>query len=330
MTNGLQRINRTLETMMPFLTPLSVVLGILLSYRAAGLAWLVPWIFAWMTFAGSLNLNFGDMKKALKQPLPILMFLLILHVAMPLYAWGAGYLFFPGDPLTRTGMVLLLAIPTGVMSLIWVGIYKGNTALTLTMILVDTLLSPFLVPFALSALVGAEVRMDVFGMMKGLFWMVVFPSIVGMACNQWSRGALKQVWGPRFAPFSKVGLVAVVTINSAVVAPHFTEMSVKAVGIAAVCFFVVIVGYLAGYAVSKLFGWDRETAVAMTFNCGMRNISAGAVLAIQYFPPPVAVPVIMGMVFQQMTASLFAYLFFRRKEPVPSAAGNATKSRVSG
>lgn len=310
---------------MPLITPTSVALGLVLSHRAAGLSGWVPWIFAWITFAGSLNLNFRDVKKTLRQPGPMIAFLLVLHVAMPLYAWGAGHLFFPGDPLTMTGLVLLLSIPTGVVSLMWVTIYKGNTALTLTMILLDTMLSPFLVPYALSVLVGARVEMDVLGMMTGLWWMVVCPSIVGMALNQATRGGLKRAWGPAMAPFSKLGLAAVIVINSAVIAPYFTELSFRVVGIAAVCMGVVVVGYLAGYAVSRLCGWDRETTVAMTFNCGMRNISAGAVLAIQYFPPPVALPVIIGMLFQQMTASLFAHLLFRRSES-KAVGGNGVAS----
>ncbi len=36
----------------------------------------------------------------------------------------------------------------------------------------------------------------------------------------------------------------------------------------------------------------------------MRNISAGAVLAVSYFPAPVAVPVVLGMLFQQVLAAL--------------------------
>ncbi|MES7204618.1 bile acid:sodium symporter, partial [Cutibacterium acnes] len=149
-------------------------------------------------------------------------------------------------------MVLLLSIPTGVVSLMWVSIYKGNTALTLTMILIDTMLSPFLVPWTLSILVGAKVQMDVYGMMSGLFWMVVLPSIIGMLLNQWTRGALKREWSPRLAPFSKLGLAVVVAINSAVIAPYFIDMSFRVIWIAAVCMLVVVCGYIAGYGAAKL------------------------------------------------------------------------------
>ena len=39
---------------------------------------------------------------------------------------------------------------------------------------------------------------------------------------------------------------------------------------------------------------------------GMRNISAGAVIAVAYFPAAIVLPVIVGMLFQQALASIYA------------------------
>ncbi len=63
-------------------------------------------------------------------------------------------------PTSITGLVLGMVIPTGVTSFIWVSIYKGNSALTLAIILIDSLLSPFIVPYSLSLFVGQKVEMD--------------------------------------------------------------------------------------------------------------------------------------------------------------------------
>jgi bile acid:Na+ symporter, BASS family len=311
----LQQINKTMEKWMPLVTPTSVAAGILLStWLSPYTAW-VPWIFAFMTFSGSLSMNFGDLKRVLTHPFPIFIFLTVIHVLMPLMAWGIGHVVYPGDALTITGLILLLCIPTGIVSFMWVSMYKGHIALTLTMILIDTMLAPFLVPSTLSLLIGAKVQMDVWGMMQGLLWMIVVPSLIGMALNQWTRGGVKASWGPKLAPFSKVGLAVVVAINSSAIASYFTELSGRVIFLAFVCVLIVAMGYLIGFYVARLLGWERGVAVSMMFNCGMRNISAGAVLAISYFPPPVALPVIIGMVFQQMMASSFAYLFFRTKTP---------------
>ncbi|MDQ1909941.1 bile acid:sodium symporter family protein [Paenibacillus sp. GD4] len=326
----LQTINKTMEKWMPLVTPTSVVLGILFStWFSPYTAW-VPWIFGFMTFSGSLSMNFGDLKRVLTHPFPILVFLTVIHILMPLLAWGIGHVVYPGDPLTITGLILLLCIPTGIVSFMWVSIYKGHIALTLSMILIDTMLAPFLVPSTLSLLVGAKVEMDVWGMMEGLTWMIVVPSLLGMALNQWTRGEVKKTWGPRLSPFSKVGLAVVVMINSSVIAGYFTELTGKVIFLAFICVLIVAMGYLIGWGVAKLLGWDRGVAVSMMFNCGMRNISAGAVMAISYFPPPVALPVIIGMVFQQMMASSFAYLFFRRNSPesgVPTSGGVPGRSQ---
>ena len=48
--------------------------------------------------------------------------------------------------------------------------------------------------------------------------------------------------------------------------------------------------------------------VTMTYQTGMRNISAGAVLAAQYFPGEVMFPVMMGTLFQQVLADNIPYL----------------------
>ena len=314
----LQSINRTMEKWMPLVTPSSVLIGVLLSSVLSPYTGLVPWLFALMTFSGSLSMNFGDLKRVLSHPLPIIVFLVVIHAVMPLMAWGIGHLAFPGDTLTITGLILLLSIPTGIVSFMWVSIYKGHIALTLSMILIDTMLSPFIVPAALSVFVGAKVEMDVWGMMEGLTWMIVVPSLLGMAMNQWTKGKVKAKVGPVLSPLSKIFLAAVVAINSSAIAGYFTEFNSAILYLFLICIVVVACGYMIGWGVTKLFRWGRDVSVTMTFNCGMRNISAGAVLAITYFPAAVTLPVIIGMCFQQMMAALFAYLLFRN--PAPSAA----------
>lgn len=258
-------------------------------------------------------MNVHDLRRVLSHPLPILLFLIIIHAVMPLLAWLVGSIAFPGDALTITGLILLLSIPTGIVSFMWVSIYRGHIALTLTMILIDTILSPFLVPTALSILVGSKVEIDVFGMMAGLFWMIIVPSLAGMLLNQWTKGRIKTKIGPTLAPISKVGLALVVAINSSAIAGYITEFSLELVYLFFICAIVVACGYLIGYGSSRLFRFGYEVDVTMTFNSGMRNISAGAVLAITYFPPQVTLPVIIGMCFQQIMASSFGFSLFRRR-----------------
>jgi bile acid:Na+ symporter, BASS family len=307
-------INRVLERMMPMITPTSVIIGVLLADGLKSWAFLVPWIFAVITFIGSLGSNFKSLKDVVTHPMRLIMVLIILHIIMPLWALFLGHVTFSGDAHTVTGIVLAAVIPTGITSMIWVSIYKGNTALALTIILVDTLLSPLIVPFSVSLFAGERVVIDVIGLMKGLIGMVVLPSLIGMALNELTKGKVKQKLGVPLAPLSKLGLAAVVMINSSVVAPYLMKIDLKLLMIAALSLTVSASGYIISVIIGKLLKWGREDVTALMFTGGMRNISAGAVLAISYFEPAVAVPVIIGMLFQQVLASIFGHLLHKSYE----------------
>jgi predicted Na+-dependent transporter len=301
------KLNKQLEKIMPLITPTSVVLGVLLSNYLSDFSFLIPWIFAFITFAGSLNSNFKSLTDVVRHPLPIFALIGILHILMPIWAWGVGHITFKEDILTITGIVLGMSIPTGVASFIWVSIYKGNIPLTLSFILIDTILSPLIVPYCLSLLIGEKIEMDFWGIMQGLFGMIVVPSLLGMALNQLSKGKVTKKLGTSLAPFSKIFLGIVVMLNGAIVAPYLKDINLKLISVTVVVFFIAVTGYLFSFLIGKLIRSDRDTVVSLTFSGGMRNISAGAVIAVTFFSPAVAVPVVVGMLFQQVLASFAGY-----------------------
>ncbi|GEB32374.1 MULTISPECIES: bile acid:sodium symporter family protein [Brevibacillus] len=312
------KVNKSLEKIMPLLTPSSVAIGVLAGSHLQPFAFLSPWVFAFMTFAGSLGSGFKEFAKVLARPLPLLVNLMILHVIMPFIAWGVAHLFYPDDVHVITGFLLAALIPTGISSFLWSSIYMGNVALTLSIILLDTMISPLVVPFGMYVLLGAKVEMDTWDMMQGLFFMIVLPSLAGMLLHHLSRGRVKQTLAPKLSPFSKLGMGVVVAINSSMVSNYFQAWDAKLFGMAVLVLLLAILGYLLGWWMARLFGWERDVIVALTFNSGMRNISAGAVMAITYFPATVALPVVLGMLFQQTLASTFGkFLDVVEKRPQP-------------
>ncbi|MGF7186528.1 putative Na+-dependent transporter [Desulfitispora alkaliphila] len=302
----LEQLDTQLKKFLPLITPISLVIGVLLGPKLEVYVYLIPWVFAIMTFAGSLDISLTALGKALSRPGPIVAIFCILHVVMPAIAWLVGQTFFPGDVYTSTGLILAFAIPVGISSFIWVTMGDGDGALTLAVILLNTILSPLIVPYSLKFFMGAQVHIDVTPMLIGLFWMIVFPSLLAIASNYMTNGKAKALLSKKLSPFSKIGLGIVVAINSSVVASYFKDISPRLLAIAATVFFLAALGYLLGWIIASFLKWERPVLVAMVFNSGMRNITAGAVLAITYFPPTVAVPVVVGMLFQQLLASFYA------------------------
>lgn len=296
---------------MPLLTPISVVLGVIFSYYLESFIYLVPWIFAFITFSGSLNSNFTSLAQVAANPFPIVVVLLLLHIIMPIWAWMVGFLVFPGDAYTVTGLVLGVVIPTGVTSLLWISIYKGNSMLALTIVLIDTLLSPIIVPYSVAFFSGAHVEMDTITLMKGLLLMVVLPSVVAMLLNQTTKGKIQPALGPKLAPFAKIALGLCVMLNSSKVAPYLSSINAKLIILAFMVLIIAATGYALAWIIGALLKWSKEDVITATYTGGMRNISAGATLAVTYFPAAVAVPVILAMLFQQVLASTFGSLLNR-------------------
>jgi predicted Na+-dependent transporter len=63
--------------------------------------------------------------------------------------------------------------------------------------------------------------------------------------------------------------------------------------------------------VDKPFSVDKPTFVSLSFCCGIRNVTAGAVLATQYFGPEVLFPAIIATPFQQVLAAAFGRIMER-------------------
>ena len=147
--------------------------------------------------------------------------------------------------------------------------------------------------------------MDTIALMKGLIGMVVIPSIIAMLLNHATKGKIKPALGPKLAPFSKIALGICVTLNSAKVAPYLSKIDGKLIKIAIMVFVIAFSGYLLSWWIAKLLKWEKEEIITVTYTGGMRNIAAGSVLAVTYFPAAVAVPVILGTLFQQILASFY-------------------------
>ncbi len=97
---------------------------------------------------------------------------------------------------------------------------------------------------------------------------------------------------------------------------------------AAVALFILVYacsGYLWGILFARLLHQPHDTLITMSFDCGLRNISSGAVIASQYFPGEVVYPVMCGTIFQQMLAAVFGAVI----ERIFPADEHASKAEAS-
>jgi predicted Na+-dependent transporter len=297
-------INKVLGKAMPVITPSAIVLGFLFSHFFIIFRPFVALLFALLTLSGAMRLTIGSIVQTLKHPLPILVFIVVNHIVLPLLSFGAEKLIFFTDMAVVAGYVLLYSTPTAVSSTIWSQMYGGDMALTLTLIIIDVILAPALTPFTVSFLAGTEVHFDVGGIVVQLILLVVVPTIIAIILNETSKGKIPDIIAPPLAPVAKAAIFLVVAANTAAAAPSVNLKDPKTLVIALLCLAMGVASYLLGKLGAKAARQKREQMASIVMACGMRNISAGATIAIQFFPPAAAVPCLLGIVFQQMMAAI--------------------------
>lgn len=268
-------------------------------------------LFACMTFVTALGTRLREFGYVARHPVVLASIFLLLHAFLPVVAYLVANALLHKTAYV-VGVVLASSIPVGVTSIMWTGMANGDLPLGLSLVSLDTLLSPIVIPLTIHVIIGHTVSLPFWTLFWGLVWMVVLPTILGIFVNELTRGRIKAAVLPVAGPISKLSMLAVVSINVAAVTPSLTHQS-GLLPILLVLFFLAGFGYLVGYAGSRAGRLDRQKRVTMTYNVGMRNISAGIAIASQYFGHMVSIPVVLAMLFQQPFATLVFWLLGRAK-----------------
>ncbi|MEE1274178.1 MAG: bile acid:sodium symporter family protein [Olegusella sp.] len=302
-----QRLGRFLAGHMLVIIPMGLAIGVFFPQTLSWMKPAVPVLFALMTYQNSLGNEVSGLRDVLRRPAPLLIALVFVHVFVPLLAFGLGTLLFSGAPHGSdilTGFALEYAVPVGSSTIMWISLFGGDISLGLATLLVSTLLAPFSIPATVKLLVGASVTVDTVGMMRDMIFMIALPAIAGTATNELTHGWGKQTLSPALSPLARILLPLIVSINSTGISSFLFHLTPSLVEVMLFVLFFSVFGYTAGFLIGLATRQPRGRFIALTFSCGVRNISAGAVIAMRYFPAATLFPVMIGTLFQQFLAAL--------------------------
>ena len=316
-----KRLGGFIGSHMAFISPSCVVLGVLFP-QIGVLRPLVTPLFAFMTFQSALSNTFGNLARTVRHPAPMLVSLILATVLMPSVACVLATALFGSDPNLVCGVVLEYSVPVAVVAAMWTNMLGGDPALSLATILVSTVAAPFSIPLTLHLLLGQTVEVDAARMMGEMVVSIALPALAGTLANDVSRGRAARELSLVIAPAAKIALVLVILTNSTGVAPYVRSLTPQLVGVALfICAFAAS-GYALGLLAARVMRLPREQTVSVTYLVGMRNISAGAVIAGEYFPGEVMFPVVIGTLFQQVLAAAFGSVLRRARERGPIGEGS--------
>ena len=308
----LEAVNRVLERKFPLFVMLGVALGVASPEFFGQLRPMVPWLFGAVTLVGALKLRTKELGAVVSSPLPILLFFLVARFIMPLIVFTFSTLIFRDSPDIVAGYVLIFAVPVAVTSIIWVTILKGDAALALSLILLDTLLAPVTVPAMMQIFLGGAINLEMTSIITSLIFMVVIPTCLGVVLNETSRGKIPALTYLYLAPLSKVCMILVLAANTSSVAHQIRLDNPLMWKIGGVSFVLLSLSFVFAKLVSAAGRIKPEKQISIFFISSMRNSAAAMTLATRYFPEAAILPAVLGIILQHNTAALMGRIIFGR------------------
>ncbi|MBP2077268.1 bile acid:sodium symporter family protein [Oceanobacillus polygoni] len=276
----------------------------------SGFAWIaphIPLLLGIIMFGMGLTLSVNDFRGIFKQPKSVLIGVVAQYTVMPLLAFGLAHL-FQLPPEVAVGVILVGCCPGGTASNVMTFMAKGNTALSVTVTSVSTLLAPIMTP-ALTFLLASQWLPVSFGdMFMSIVQVVLVPIALGVIVRLlFSKQVDKSV-----AVLPLVSVIGIVAVAAAVVAVNKGSIATTGLLIFAVVVLHNCLGLLLGYILAKLFKLDFKDQKAVSIEVGMQNSGLGAALALAHFAPIAAVPSAIFSVWHNISGPILATWWGKR------------------
>lgn len=321
----------TINKNLIFAIPVAMVLGFGFGL-VAPVGWLksliVPLTFL-MVYPMMVNLKLqkvlegGDLKaQALAQA--------INFAVIPFVAFGLGKVFFADQPWYALGLLLAALLPTSGMTISWTGFANGNLGAAVKMTVLGLILGSLATPLYVRWLMGAEVPVDMVAIFMQIVIIVFLPMAAGHLTQKWLLGRYGQaeyqkIWGPRFPPFSTLGVIGIVFVALALKARDLVAQPGELL--------VVLVPLLCLYAINYLLSTlvartllPRGDGIALVYGTVMRNLSIALALAMNVFggeSAGAALVIAIAYILQVQSAAWYVKLTDRLFGPAPAKTAKA-------
>jgi BASS family bile acid:Na+ symporter len=305
----------------------------------AVVSFIFPQTFAWVqegqrasVILGLIMLTMGctlsteDFRILLSRPVDILIGAVAQYTIMPLVAWTLAQLFHLNAFMTA-GIILVGCCPGGVSSNIMSFLCKGDVAYSVGMTTVSTCLSPIVTPLLVLWLAGAEIDVDAWGMFQNILLVTLLPVTLGVAFNYFlgKRKDFQEIQGI----MPGISVLCLACIVGGVIFTVHPQLKANGLHLIALTLAVVTLhngtGYLLGYFVGELFGFNTAKRRTLSIEVGMQNAGMATVLARNFFASPAmiamnpmaalaVIPCAISCAYHSISGTLLAGFFSWRDE----------------
>jgi BASS family bile acid:Na+ symporter len=222
-----------------------------------------------------LSLKLADFMHVFQRPMPILLGLVMSYGLVPLLAVWVGKCFVQ-DPALRAGLLLTACTSSNQLSNMYSQTARGDTALSVALTTLATVMGVWVTPLLCKALLGVQVYVDRGGILQSCAAVIVAPMLLGMLAKHYSPETAEKA-----RPFTEVlGLVAASIVTASAVATCVRSNVFAFVAVA----MLHALSALAGYRLPRLLGVSAAQSRSLSLTTALKSSAFGYVLSQQCCP----------------------------------------------
>jgi len=267
--------------------------------------------FALTMFGIGAVLDPKDFKNIAKNPMIVLIGCVSQFVLMPVGAFILAKAFHLSAPLA-VGLILTASAPGAMSSNVICYIAKADTAYSVSLTSVATLLCPVLTPLLTLFLAKSYLPIAFLPMFTMLMLTVIVPLLCGFAVKVGFKKQTQKL--QNFFP--AISVTFIILICSAVIAKNRDNILEATMLILTAVVILNIYGLTAGYCVGSVFKMNAARRRTLAIEIGMQNAGLGTVLATVHFAnqPAVAIPAAVFVFVCIITAAIMVEFWNRNNK----------------
>jgi BASS family bile acid:Na+ symporter len=251
-------------------------------------------------------LQVEDFKRIAQKPVIVLIGSVTQFSVMPLGAFALAKLFnLPAE--IAVGLILTGSAPGAMASNVMSYIAKADTAYSVSLTTVSTLLCPIMTPGLTFLLARSKLEVPFLDMFVSVVKMVIVPLFVGFGVRHYFKSKVEKI----LPVFPAISVTFIIFICSLVIALNKSYLAQVTAVILAAGIILNIYGMLSGYGVGSVFRMETPRRRTLAIEIGMQNAGLGTVLALKHFSERTAMPAAIFVFICIITASLMAAVWQR-------------------
>lgn len=313
----LEKLGKFVKFMMKYFT-LWIVLGAVAAYiypePFKPLSAYVSYCIMAVMLSMGLSTSVDDFKLVFTRPKDVFWGIILRYMIMPFVALALTKILGLPEVLA-VGMILVGCCPSGVASNVMTYLAKGDTALSVTVSSVNTVIAPFVTPFIFAFLAGAMIEVNTQAILLDILKIVLIPVALGILIRKYASDFVDKI--QPIVPI--VSLIAIFVTTSS----GFSLSASSFADVAWIAFVAVVlhnlIGLSTGFLAARAVGMPEFKAKAISFEIGMENGGLAMALAIAHLAPLAFIPAAIFNLVHNITGPMVASFFRARAEKAEQA-----------